>query len=53
MGEIGIRLNAMQFKKIRDGDRFWYENSYPEEIVKEIKNTSFADVLKRNAGIRN
>lgn len=49
LGEIGIRLNSMQFKRIRDGDRFWYEYAYPSEIVEEIKNTSFADILRRNS----
>jgi len=34
LGELGIRLNAFQFKKIRNGDRFWYENVYPGNIVK-------------------
>ena len=52
LGELGIRLNAFQFKKIRNGDRFWYENTYPESIIKEIKATSFADVIKRNSGVK-
>jgi hypothetical protein len=34
LGELGIRMNAFQFKKIRNGDKFWYENVYPEKIVK-------------------
>ncbi len=34
LGEIGIKLAAMQFKKIRDADRFWYEYAYPQDIVK-------------------
>lgn len=34
LGELGIRMNAFQFKKIRNGDRFWYENVYPDYIVK-------------------
>jgi peroxidase len=52
LGELGIKINAFQFKRIRNGDRFWYENSYPKEIVKEIKETSFADLLRRNAGVK-
>ena len=36
------------FKNIRDGDRFWYESCYPSEIIDEIKQTTFADVINRN-----
>ena len=46
-------INALQFKKIRNGDRLWYEYAYPEEIVKEIKQTSFGDVLRRNGCLEN
>lgn len=52
LGELGIKLNAFQFKKIRNGDRFWYENIYPDYIVKEIKATTFGDVIKRNTGVK-
>ncbi len=45
-------MNAFQFKKIRNSDRLWYENVYPDAIVKEIKATSFSDVIKRNTGVK-
>jgi peroxidase len=52
LGELGIRLNAIQFKVLRDGDRFWYENVYPSTVIKEIKSTTFGDVMRRNTGAR-
>ena len=42
----------MQFKNLRDGDRFWYENVYPAAVIKEIKSTTFGDVIRRNTGAR-
>jgi hypothetical protein len=51
VGEIAMTLIARQFKNIRNGDRLWYENAYPEEIIRQIKCTSFSDLIKRNIGI--
>ena len=52
LGELGVRLNAFQFQKIRNGDRLWYENAYPEAVVREIKNTTFAEVIMRNSAVK-
>ena len=53
LGELGSRIVAETFKNIRDGDRFWYEGTYPKKIVREIKQTTFSDVIKRNTGFTN
>ena len=29
LGELGCKMTAEAFKKLRDGDRFWYEHTYP------------------------
>jgi peroxidase len=42
----------MQFKNLRDGDRFWYENVYPAAVIQEIKSTTLGDIIKRNTGAR-
>lgn len=34
MGELGIRMNALQFRNIRNADRLWYENVYPQNVIK-------------------
>jgi hypothetical protein len=55
MGEVGGRMIAAQFKKIRNADRLWYENAmapYPG-LLREIKNTSLGDVIKRNTRVIN
>ena len=53
LGEVGARLVAAQFRKIRNADRFWYERvmaPYPE-LLAEIKSTKLADVILRNTGV--
>jgi hypothetical protein len=37
-----------QFTRLRDGDRFWYQNSLSEKMVRDVQNTSLADVIRRN-----
>lgn len=49
LGELGGKLVAAQFKKIRNADRLWYENVFPPALVKEIRTTSLGDVIKRNS----
>lgn len=39
--------------RVRAGDRFWYESTFPEEVIKEIKETTLADLIRRNTEIKN
>lgn len=42
-----------QFKRLRDGDRFWFENDPDLVGLKDtIANTTLMDVIRRNTGIR-
>lgn len=41
-----------QFTRLRDGDRFWYENVFSGDELAELKNTRLSDVIIRNTGIR-
>lgn len=42
-----------QFQRLRDGDRFWFENDPDLAGLKDtISNTSLMDVIRRNTGIR-
>lgn len=36
LGEVGAAIVAETFKRLRDGDRFWYAQAYPSEEVEEI-----------------
>lgn len=39
------------FNRLRNCDRFWYENDFPASIVKEIKATKLSEIMIRNTGI--
>ena len=52
---VGPTANAVitdQFLRLRDGDRFWYQNDRfdPNELAM-IKSTTLVGVLRRNTGI--
>lgn len=53
VGELFFHGLKDQFERVRDGDRFWYENdpSLSEAEVNEIKKTTLADVIMRNTTI--
>lgn len=51
MGETFSAIIIDQFERLRDGDRFWYENVFSGDALKEINGTSLADVIERNSDI--
>lgn len=56
-GLVGETFHAIirdQFIRLRDGDRFWYENPgvFANEQLNELKNTSLADIITRNTKIK-
>jgi hypothetical protein len=55
---VGETIQAVltdQFTKLRDGDRFWYQNDQffleNKEHMKQVEKTTLADVIKRNTSI--
>jgi hypothetical protein len=51
---VGATFTAIlvdQFSRLRDGDRFWYENSLSDNLVRDIQNTSLADIIRLNTGL--
>ena len=53
VGETIHTILVDQFSRLRDGDRFWYENQYSGRILSRIDNTSLSDVIRRNTEITN
>ena len=51
MGETFTAIIVDQFERLRDGDRFWYENVFSGEVLKEINGTTLADVIERNSDV--
>ncbi|QDU61294.1 peroxidase [Planctomycetes bacterium Pan216] len=53
MGELASTVISDQFERIRDGDRFYYENVFSGEALAEIESTKLSDIIKRNTSITN
>ncbi|MDW8266211.1 MAG: peroxidase family protein, partial [Gemmataceae bacterium] len=54
VGPLFFRVLKDQFERIRDGDRFWYENGqFTAEELALIRNTKLSDIIRRNTGITN
>ena len=55
LGESFREIVKQQFEAIRDGDRFWYENTanklFTNDELTEIKATRLSDVIQRNTEI--
>lgn len=51
MGETFSTIIIDQFERLRDGDRFWYQNVFSGDALAEIDGTTLADVIERNTNI--
>lgn len=51
VGEIFTRILVDQFRRTRDGDRFWYEHVMGPSEIAEIKATRLSDIIKRNSEV--
>lgn len=53
LGELLYTGIKEQFLRIRDGDRFWFENDIQmKHYISEIKNTLLSDVINRNCSLQ-
>lgn len=48
VGELTQAVLLEQFTSLRDGDRFWYENVFDGQQLREIDSTRLSDVIERN-----
>lgn len=53
LGELLSFIIKMQFRTLRDGDRFWYELTLNDKELTEIQNTKLSDIIRRNTNIGN
>jgi hypothetical protein len=51
VGELFFTVIKDQFERVRDGDRFWYQNVFTGNALAELEATTLADVFRRNAGV--
>jgi len=54
IGPLILSILKDQFERVRDGDRFWYENDNDLTIEQkiEIENTRLSDIIRRNSDVR-
>ena len=55
---VGVTFRTIiadQFRRLRDGDRFWYENDpyflANPELLEQVRGTTLADIIRRNTEI--
>ena len=53
MGETFTTILVDQFTRLRDGDRFWYQNLFNGELIQQIEQTTLADIIERNSEVAN
>ena len=53
MGETFHMINSDQFMRLRNGDRFWYQNVFEGDQLAEIESTTLSDVIERNTTANN
>jgi len=53
MGPTFGRIIADQFTRLRDGDRFWYQNNLNSQEMSIVQHSSLADIIARNTTINN
>jgi hypothetical protein len=52
-GPLIRRVLADQFQRLRDGDRFWYQRVFSGSTLRDLENTTLADVIRRNTTLTN
>jgi hypothetical protein len=55
VGALAVAGLTAQFIRLRDGDRFWYENdpAFSPDEVAALGNTRLSDIIPRNTSITN
>ena len=51
IGETATAIIADQFERLRDGDRFYFEDTMSDREVRQIENTTLADIIEQNTNI--
>jgi peroxidase len=55
IGPLVAASYQLQFTRVRDGDRFWFEHDadFTADEIGSLRKTKLADVIRRNTGVTN
>lgn len=53
VGETFARIIADQFTRLRDGDRYFYQNVFKRAELRDLQKTTLSTILKRNTNLQN
>jgi peroxidase len=51
VGETFQTIIVDQFERLRDGDRFWYQNQFSGKEVASLQRSSLSDIIERNTDL--
>ncbi|MCG8409043.1 MAG: hypothetical protein MI923_27880 [Phycisphaerales bacterium] len=51
VGETFFTVFKDQFERLRDGDRFWYQNHMSSRLVRMVEDQTLARIIRRNTSI--
>ncbi len=51
LGPLGTAVLADQFRRLRDGDRFWYQNALSGALQRFVESQRLSDIIRRNTTI--
>lgn len=51
LGELNQAVIVDQFQRLRDGDRYWYQNVFSGTTLKNLENTTLSLIIERNTDI--
>ena len=51
VGETFQTIIVDQFERLRDGDRFWYQNQFSGKQLGDLQKTSLSDIIERNTDL--
>ena len=53
VGETFTAILVDQFRRCRDGDRFWYQSYLPQGLLRIVEEQTLATIIRRNTSIQN
>ncbi|MEO1618202.1 MAG: peroxidase family protein [Planctomycetota bacterium] len=51
LGETASTIIADQFERLRDGDRFYYENVMTRDQIREVEQSTLSEIISRNTNV--